>query len=106
LSLIIHDVRIIDTHLLVGVTDENRWRAERAAGGSGADAKTFLWVQVQPGFEQIGLHVERTDPLRMTVMRRLPALLEIAWQAHAAGWSIQEARQQLIGRPVSAPATP
>lgn len=109
--MMVHDIRIDQDdgrEIIVGATDLQRWQWELEDASHAANAATLVWVSLHdrgPKWavtETMGLHVSRESPLRSEAIAAIPALLDIAWEIHEAGWSRSEARANCVGRRIVA----
>lgn len=108
--LVIHDLRVAEDEIVVGATDNERWRWDIENGDSGADAKTLVYVLlVHTGYsndgrdfytEKAGFHCQPGDPTREIAMTHLLELFEVAWSIANEKLDIEMARKRYFGKPV------
>ncbi len=83
--LIVNWIEIQDTVILVGATDDLRWKWDTELGMSGVDAKTSVWVTLTDhgkGYapsEEAHFFCSPSDPIRPLVMSNIIGLFDIAW---------------------------
>lgn len=101
--LIINSINIEDNLILVGATDNERWRWDTEEGMSGVDAKTIVYVTLTDngkGYavsEEAGFHASPGDPVRKLAMSFLPELFEVAWAIKKEKLDLQDARKKFFG---------
>jgi hypothetical protein len=101
--LVINWINIEDNVILVGATDNLRWKWDTEIGMSGVDAKTIVYVTLTDNgkgisvSEEAGFHCVPGDPVRNIAMSYLYELFEIAWKIKNDNLSIKLARKKFFG---------
>ncbi len=86
--LVINFLIIQNGKLTVGATDNSRWNWEIEDGHSGADAKTIVNYEIDPGgprwtsSENLVLHCLPGDPIRPLVLQQISKLINVAWEIY------------------------
>jgi hypothetical protein len=85
--LVINYIEVDNELVLVGATDNERWRWDTEDGMSGADAKTIVWVTLNGLLkshiaicEEATFHCYPGDPVRRIAMEHISELFDIAWK--------------------------
>ncbi|WP_299767389.1 hypothetical protein [uncultured Dokdonia sp.] len=105
--LVINWITIEDNVVLVGATDDVRWRWDIEEGMSGADTKTIVYVTltdngkgISPS-EQAHFHCLPKDPTRAIAMSNIIELFDIAWSIKNKQMSLEEARETYFGKVIN-----
>ncbi len=104
--LVINWINIEHNIILVGATDNERWRWDTEEGMSGSDAKTIVYVtltDVGKGIsvaEEAGFYCGPGDPVRRVTMSYLIELFEIAWEIKSDNLDFQTAREKYFGKEI------
>lgn len=83
--LIVNWINIEETVILVGATDDLRWKWDTELGMSGVDAMTSVWVTLTDhgkGYavsEEAHFFCSPGDPIRSLAMSNIIGLFDIAW---------------------------
>lgn len=109
--LVINWISIEDNVILVGATDNERWRWDTEEGMSGVDAKTIVYVTLTDngeGYsvsEEAGFHSSPEDPTRIIAMLYLIELFEIAWSIKNNKLDYKDAQEKYFGKEIKATNT-
>lgn len=101
--LIINWIEVDHQRILVGATDNEHWNLEKEFGGSGADAKSSVWVTLKDHGKRHGISEETHffcfpgDPVRSLAMSRVFYLFETAWNIKNQNMNL-EAREKFFGK--------
>ena len=104
--LIINFINIEDNVILVGATDNERWKSDTEEGMSGTDAKTIVYVTLtdnSEGYstsEDAGFHCSPGDPTRFVAMSNLIELFNVAWVIKNEKLNIQDAREWYFSKEI------
>ena len=102
--LVVNWINIEDNVILVGATDNLRWKWDTESGMSGVDAKTIVYVTLTDNgkgivtSEEAGFHSSPSDPTRLQAMSHLIDLFEIAWEIKNENLGIDTARERFFGK--------
>ncbi len=102
--LIINWIEIDHHMILVGATDNIHWNLEKEFGGSGADAKSSVWVTLEENGKGRSVSEEAHffsfpgDPVSFLAMSRVFDLFETAWSIKNANMNLDEAREKFFGK--------
>lgn len=92
-----------DNMVLVGATDNERWRWDTEDGYSGADAKSFVYVELkinkkgQTISEKAGFHCGPGDPVRELAMANVKNLFDVAWSIKNEKLDLRTTRKRFFG---------
>jgi len=104
--LIINWIEIKKDEILVGATDNQRWNWDIAAGMSGVDAKSIVYVTLKDngkGYavtEKAGFHCLPGDPTRRVAMSKLLAIFDVAWSIKNENLELKTARKRFYGNKI------
>jgi len=93
--LVINWINIEDNVILVGATDNERWRWDTA--------KSIVYVTLTDNgksisiSEEAGFHCSPGDPTRALAMTNLVELYKIAWMIKNENFDLQTAREKYFG---------
>jgi hypothetical protein len=105
-SLVINYIVVEPEEIVVGATDNERWRWDLEDGESGADAKTLVFVTLTEngtGYavsENAGFHCAPGAPERPLAVAHLQELFEVAWEIRNLGLNQMAARKKYFGLPI------
>lgn len=106
--LIINYIDIEKDFVLVGATDDQRWKWDTDEGMSGVDAKTIVYVTLKGDpksriaiQEEAGFHCAPHDPIRRLAMTYIYELFEIAWDIMNNEMSFELATEKYFGFKIS-----
>ena len=104
--LVVNWIKIENNVILVGATDNERWKWDTEVGMSGVDAKTILDVTLTDngkGFsisEKAGFHCSPGDPTRIVAMTSLVGLFDIAWIIKNENLDLKTAIEKFFGKEI------
>ena len=104
--LVVNYIRVEDNVILVGATDNLRWKRDTEEGMSGADAKTIVYVSLKDngaGYavsEEVGFHSSPGDSTRPLAMSYLLEMFEIAWSIKNEKLNCSRAMERFFGKPI------
>lgn len=102
--LVVNWIKIQDNVILVGATDNLRWKWDTEEGMSGVDAKTIVCVSLTDNgkgiavSEEAGFYCSPGDPTRLVAMSNLFELFEIAWVVKNENLDYDKARKRYFGK--------
>lgn len=102
--LVVNWIDVDDKIILVGATDNLRWKWDTELGMSGADAKSFVWVTLTDhgkGYaisEEAHFFCSPGDPVRSLAMSNIIGLFEVAWAIKNENMDIDNAREKFFGK--------
>ncbi len=102
--LVVNWIEVDNKVILVGATDNLRWKWDTETGMSGADAKSSVWVTLTDhgkGFadsEDAHFFCSPGDPVRSLAMSNVLDLFEIAWTIKNEKLNIDRARERFFGK--------
>ena len=102
--LVVNWIDIDKNVILVGATDNQRWKWDTDSGMSGADAKSIVWVTLTVDgkgrvvSEQAHFFCCPEDPTRPLAMSNLMGLFEIAWTIKNENIKEMNARKRFFGK--------
>lgn len=102
--LVINYIIVEEELVLVGATDNERWRWDKEEGMSGVDAKTIVGVTLT-GKLNSGLAIKEEadfscspgDPTRTLAMSHIEELFSIAWEIKNCALDMNSARKKYFG---------
>ncbi|GAA3642747.1 hypothetical protein [Flavivirga jejuensis] len=105
--LVINEIGIEEEEILVGATDNERWRWDMEDEvETGANSKTIVYVTLTDngkGYavsENAGFHASPGDPTREVAMSNLVELFEIAWSIKNDNLDYKDAREKYFGKKI------
>lgn len=104
--LVVNWINVEDDIILVGATDNERWRWDTEEGASGGDAKTIVYVTLTDNgkgvsvSEQASFHCLPGDETRTVAMSYLPEMFEIAWSIKNQNLDFQTAREKYFTKEI------
>lgn len=104
--LVINWIKLEDNVVLVGATDNERWKWDKEEGMSGDDAKTIVYVTLTEngeGYsvsEEAGFHCSPGDPTREVAMLNLVELFGVAWSIKNDKLDYRQAREKYFGKEI------
>ncbi|MFP3833075.1 hypothetical protein [Chryseobacterium sp. SIMBA_028] len=105
--LVVNWIDIDHQKILVGATDNQRWKWDTDAGMSGADAKSIVWVTLTVSgkghvvSEQAHFFCHPEDPTRSVAMSNIAGLFEIAWTIKNENMENINAREKFFGKMIN-----
>ena len=105
--LVVNYLKIEDDIILVGATDNLRWKWDIEEEMSGDDSKTIVYVTLIDNgnqfsiSEEAGFHSLPGDPTRPLAMSHLFELFEIAWIIKNENLKYIDARERFFGKVIS-----
>ncbi len=104
--LVVNWIDVENNTILVGATDNERWRWDTEEGASGSDAKTLITVTLteqSKGFstlETANFYCPPGDATRSMAMMYIEELFEIAWDIKNKNLDFTEAHKKYFGMAV------
>ncbi|WP_294197673.1 hypothetical protein [uncultured Chryseobacterium sp.] len=102
--LVVNWIDVDNKVILVGATDNLRWKWDTELGMSGADAKSSVWVTLTDngkgftGSEDAHFLCPPGDPVRSLAMSNVLGLFEIAWAIKNEKLVVDRARKRFFGK--------
>lgn len=102
--LVVNWIDVDSNVILVGATDNERWKWDTDMGMSGADAKSIVWVTLTDqgkGYavsEEAHFFCYPGDPTRSLAMSNIIGLFEIAWAIKNENMDDNHAREKFFGK--------
>ena len=104
--LIINYIKVENNLVLVGATDNERWRSDTEKGMSGADAKTIVDVTLTDNGKEYTISEDAHfqclpgDPTRDVAITNLIQLFNVAWKIKNEKLNVREARKKFFGKAI------
>jgi hypothetical protein len=105
--LILNWFIVEDETILVGATDNERWRWDVEDGYSGADAKSVVFIEMkinekgQVTSEVAGFHSRPGSPERSVTMSNIEGLFDVAWIIKNEKLDEKAARKRFFGMEIN-----